>query len=253
MARPIFVDGRNLYDPEAMAAAGFTYLGDRAGLERPRRERGGRRRGRDGGDAGAGLTAGASAHSDCEGRPSVGGPLCVSRRADQPPAGPIPARSPSRTPSVSFEGAARRFGGCRASRVRGRAIVAAAGRTDHPDVLLIGAGIMSATLAVLLKQLDPDLKIEVHEVLGDAALESSNAWNNAGTGHAALCELNYTPETRRRRHRHLTGVADQHPVRPLTAVLGVSGEERGHRGPAIVHLPGAAHELRAAAPTIAPT
>ena len=70
-----------------------------------------------------------------------------------------------------------------------------AARTGHPDVLLIGAGIMSATLAALLKALDPDLEIELHEVLGDAALESSNAWNNAGTGHAALCELNYTPET----------------------------------------------------------
>jgi malate dehydrogenase (quinone) len=72
--------------------------------------------------------------------------------------------------------------------------VAATARTDHPDVLLIGAGIMSATLAALLKGLDPDLDIELHEVLSDAALESSNAWNNAGTGHAALCELNYTPE-----------------------------------------------------------
>ena len=70
-------------------------------------------------------------------------------------------------------------------------------RTDHPDVLLIGAGIMSATLAALLKELDPDLNIELHEVLGDAALESSNAWNNAGTGHAALCELNYTRAARR--------------------------------------------------------
>ena len=67
-------------------------------------------------------------------------------------------------------------------------------RTDHPDVLLIGAGIMSATLAALLRELDPSLKIELHEVLSDAAQESSNAWNNAGTGHAALCELNYTPE-----------------------------------------------------------
>jgi malate dehydrogenase (quinone) len=65
----------------------------------------------------------------------------------------------------------------------------------HPDVLLIGAGIMSATLAVLLKELDPSLKIELHEILGSAAQESSNAWNNAGTGHAALCELNYTPES----------------------------------------------------------
>jgi malate dehydrogenase (quinone) len=66
--------------------------------------------------------------------------------------------------------------------------------TNHPDVLLIGAGIMSATLAVILKELDPSLKIEIYEVLGSEAQESSNAWNNAGTGHAALCELNYTPQ-----------------------------------------------------------
>ncbi len=65
---------------------------------------------------------------------------------------------------------------------------------NHPDVILVGAGIMSATLAVFLKELDPSLKIELYEVLGSAAQESSNAWNNAGTGHAALCELNYTPQ-----------------------------------------------------------
>src|SRR6202790_4873210 len=65
---------------------------------------------------------------------------------------------------------------------------------NHPYVVLIGAGIMSATLAVILKERDPKLKIEIHEVLGSEAQESSNAWNNAGTGHAALCELNYTPE-----------------------------------------------------------
>lgn len=66
--------------------------------------------------------------------------------------------------------------------------------TSHPDVVLVGAGIMSATLAVILKELDPSLKIELFEVLGSEAQESSNAWNNAGTGHAALCELNYTPQ-----------------------------------------------------------
>src|ERR1700740_3339135 len=66
--------------------------------------------------------------------------------------------------------------------------------SSTPDVLLIGAGIMSATLAVILKELDPRLRIQLHEVLGSAAQESSNAWNNAGTGHAALCELNYTPQ-----------------------------------------------------------
>jgi malate dehydrogenase (quinone) len=62
------------------------------------------------------------------------------------------------------------------------------------DVLLVGAGIMSATLAVLLKELQPDLKIEIFERLDRVAAESSDAWNNAGTGHSALCELNYTPE-----------------------------------------------------------
>ena len=66
--------------------------------------------------------------------------------------------------------------------------------TNHPDIVLIGAGIMSATLAVILKELDPSLTIELYEVLGSEAQESSNAWNNAGTGHAALCELNYTPQ-----------------------------------------------------------
>lgn len=67
--------------------------------------------------------------------------------------------------------------------------------TSHPDVVLIGAGIMSATLGVLLKELHPPLKIEIYERLDDVALESSDAWNNAGTGHSAFCELNYTPET----------------------------------------------------------
>jgi len=62
------------------------------------------------------------------------------------------------------------------------------------DAVLIGAGIMSATLAVLLKELNPGLKIAVYERLEGPAEESSNAWNNAGTGHAALCELNYTPQ-----------------------------------------------------------
>jgi malate dehydrogenase (quinone) len=66
--------------------------------------------------------------------------------------------------------------------------------TNHPDVVLVGAGIMSATLAVMLKELDPTMSIALYEVLGSPAQESSNAWNNAGTGHAALCELNYTPE-----------------------------------------------------------
>lgn len=62
------------------------------------------------------------------------------------------------------------------------------------DLILIGGGIMSATLAVLLRHLSPQLNLLVLERLPEIALESSNAWNNAGTGHAALCELNYMPD-----------------------------------------------------------
>jgi len=62
------------------------------------------------------------------------------------------------------------------------------------DVVLIGAGIMSATLGVLLKELAPESTIEIFERLDVAAAESSDAWNNAGTGHSAFCELNYTPQ-----------------------------------------------------------
>lgn len=66
--------------------------------------------------------------------------------------------------------------------------------TVKQDFTLIGAGIMSATLGVLLKQLMPDAKIAIYERLDKVAAESSDAWNNAGTGHSAFCELNYTPE-----------------------------------------------------------
>ncbi|MCM3664480.1 malate:quinone oxidoreductase [Mesobacillus subterraneus] len=62
------------------------------------------------------------------------------------------------------------------------------------DVILIGAGVMSATLGSLLKELAPEWEIKVFEKLATPGEESSNEWNNAGTGHAALCELNYTPE-----------------------------------------------------------
>lgn len=62
------------------------------------------------------------------------------------------------------------------------------------DIALIGGGIMSATLAAMLHEFDPKLKIVIFERLGEVAKESSSAWNNAGTGHSAFCELNYTPE-----------------------------------------------------------
>ncbi|WJY26836.1 malate:quinone oxidoreductase [Sporosarcina trichiuri] len=64
----------------------------------------------------------------------------------------------------------------------------------NTDVILIGAGIMSATLGTMLKELVPEWNITVFEKLSEAGEESSNEWNNAGTGHAALCELNYTTE-----------------------------------------------------------
>lgn len=64
---------------------------------------------------------------------------------------------------------------------------------DTVDVALIGAGIMSATLGTLLREVDPALRIAFFERLDHAAAESSDAWNNAGTGHSGYCELNYTP------------------------------------------------------------
>src|SRR5687768_6071414 len=66
--------------------------------------------------------------------------------------------------------------------------------TPVAGVVLIGAGIMSATLGMLLKQLDPSISIDIFEKLDSAATESSDAWNNADTGHSAFCELNYTPQ-----------------------------------------------------------
>ncbi|WP_223249456.1 malate dehydrogenase (quinone) [Williamsia muralis] len=63
------------------------------------------------------------------------------------------------------------------------------------DIVLVGAGIMSATLGALIHRLQPDWSISVFERLDAAAAESSDPWNNAGTGHSALCELNYTPQT----------------------------------------------------------
>ncbi|MET0757116.1 MAG: malate dehydrogenase (quinone) [Mycobacterium sp.] len=67
-------------------------------------------------------------------------------------------------------------------------------KTAKTDVVLVGAGIMSATLGALLRLVEPDWSITLIERLDGAAAESSDPWNNAGTGHSGLCELNYTPE-----------------------------------------------------------
>lgn len=73
---------------------------------------------------------------------------------------------------------------------------------QRPDAVLIGSGIMSATLGAMLKVLDPGLRLQMFEVTAKPAQESSHGWNNAGTGHAGLCELSYTP------HRHADGTVD---------------------------------------------
>lgn len=73
---------------------------------------------------------------------------------------------------------------------------------DDPDVILIGSGIMSATLGAMMKRLAPDLNIQLYEATDDLAQESSHGWNNAGTGHAGICELSYTP------HRGQDGSVD---------------------------------------------
>lgn len=65
--------------------------------------------------------------------------------------------------------------------------------SQNLDVALIGGGIMSATLGTFIKELEPNWSIGLFENLDQAGLESSGPWNNAGTGHSALCELNYTP------------------------------------------------------------
>jgi malate dehydrogenase (quinone) len=102
------------------------------------------------------------------------------------------------------------------------------------DVILIGGGVMSAHVGALLKSLDPRLSVHVLEAANDLARESSDGWNNAGTGHAGLCELNYTPASaapggaldvssalsifaRFERSRHFWGWAAAHGLAPRPA------------------------------------
>lgn len=85
------------------------------------------------------------------------------------------------------------------------------------EVVLIGAGIMSATLAVLLKKLNPTLSVTVYEKLDVISGESSNAMNNAGTGHAGFCELNYTPQKE-------NGIIDIHKAIDVASSFELSRE-----------------------------
>lgn len=72
----------------------------------------------------------------------------------------------------------------------------------NPDVILIGSGVMSSNLAAMLKRLSPEMTIQVYEATEGLAQESSDGWNNAGTGHAGICELSYTP------HREADGTVN---------------------------------------------
>jgi malate dehydrogenase (quinone) len=67
---------------------------------------------------------------------------------------------------------------------------------ENPDIVLIGSGVMSANLAAIVKRLEPRTRIQVYEVTEGLSQESSDGWNNAGTGHAGICELSYTPHRR---------------------------------------------------------
>ncbi len=88
------------------------------------------------------------------------------------------------------------------------------------DVVLVGGGIMSATLGSLLTELDPSLQIYIYERLHEVALESTSAWNNAGTGHASYSELNYTPE--------VSGVVDIKKAIDVNAAFEISKQYWSH-------------------------
>jgi malate dehydrogenase (quinone) len=92
---------------------------------------------------------------------------------------------------------------------------------EKADIVLIGAGIMSATVATMLKELEPGLSMVAFEVLEDCALESSHGWNNAGTGHAANCELNYTPQL-------ADGTVDIHKALEVNVEFDVSRQLWSH-------------------------
>ena len=116
------------------------------------------------------------------------------------------------------------------------------------DVVLVGAGIMSATLGALLRRLEPDWSITLIERLDAVAAESSSPWNNAGTGHSALCEMNYTPAEPRRLDRHHQSGAHQRAIPGDPPVLGVRRRERHPDRRTQLPQPGPAREFRARGP-----
>lgn len=125
--------------------------------------------------------------------------------------------------------------------------VSMAAKADAPkeqetDVLLIGGGIMSATLGTYLQELQPDWSMTMVERLDGVAQESSNGWNNAGTGHSALMELNYTPQKKDGSISIEKAVEINEAFR-ASPVLVSSGQQRRDARPALFHQHRAAHEL----------
>lgn len=115
----------------------------------------------------------------------------MSQKTSKNPAAPASSKRFSRRKFMGTAVGAAALAGGYSLAFGGQFRAARADRTV--DVLLIGGGIMSATLGVYLSELEPTWTFEVFERLDKVAEESSNGWNNAGTGHSALCELNYTP------------------------------------------------------------
>ncbi|GAB3382202.1 malate dehydrogenase (quinone) [Massilia agri] len=115
----------------------------------------------------------------------------MSQETSKNPAAPVSGKRFSRRKFIGTAVGAAALAGGYSLAFGGQFRAAKADR--KVDVLLIGGGIMSATLGVYLSELEPTWTFEVFERLDKVAEESSNGWNNAGTGHSALCELNYTP------------------------------------------------------------
>ncbi|SUX72671.1 malate:quinone oxidoreductase [Citrobacter freundii] len=101
---------------------------------------------------------------------------------------------------------------------------AKAAQEQETDVLLIGGGIMSATLGTYLQELEPQWSMTMVERLDGVAQESSNGWNNAGTGHSALMELNYTPKKADGSISIEKAVEIKRSLPDLPPVLGLSGQ-----------------------------
>src|SRR5699024_10474405 len=93
--------------------------------------------------------------------------------------------------------------------------------TQPKDVILIGAGILSTTFASFLKDIEPDWNLKIFERLDQPAIESSNEKNNAGTGHAASCELNYTVEQE-------DGSIDVEKATEINEQFEISKQSRSH-------------------------